>query len=116
MSRVKSAASIIGAEFEEVAPSITEMKNQNARQKTTETASMARDQNLPEKAKSGPKIAASLRCTLTIPPGTQTEKVLLDLLETLPERTRKRLNYASMFADLIKANDKEVARMLKDVI
>ncbi|WP_282610880.1 hypothetical protein [Pelagibius sp. Alg239-R121] len=125
MSRLKSARTLMDAKVKGVAPTVSTLAGGQTTKDDSERNSPAgeatgkkpsRKKRALPAAKNEAPTRKTLRCTLSVPPGSETEQVILDLIARLPAKSQSRINVGGMFRDLIEENDAAVARMLRAVI
>lgn len=124
MSRPKSIDSLLNGPASEIAPTVTELKQQGqgepSAEPKTEPPKQAQRSTPRRKAKapapSAPKPNTPIRFQISAPEGGEVERAFADILASVPEALRAGISIGALFRQVMIENDEEIAQMIRKTV
>ena len=121
MSRPKDIDSLLNGPASEIAPTVTEFKQQGrdepAAESKPEPSKQAQWSTPRRKTKapalSPPKPNTPIRVQISAPEGGEVERALGDILASVPEALRSGISIGALFRQVMIENDEEIAKMIR---
>ena len=124
MSQRENIENLLAGNPSEIAPTVTELKQQDrdepAAEPMSEPSKQAQKATPERKTKdpvlSSPKPTTPIRFQISAPEGGEVERALADILASIPKALRAGISIGALFRQVMIENDEDIAKMIRKSI